>query len=120
MRSLIASVVILCSVIICVVCAAAYSVKTFEGLERAAERVSVENASALGIDEVERRYRKAKPFLSIFVCDSEAREMEAYIEDVKSAALENDREALLTAKSRLTLHIEQLRRLSGFSIEAIF
>jgi hypothetical protein len=48
------------------------------------------------------------------------RELEMYIEDIKSAALENDETALLSAKSRLKLHIEQLRRLSAFSFEAIF
>lgn len=120
MKSLIASVVILCSVVLSVVCAAAYSVNALEKLGQAAESIAVEDTGSTKIDEVEKQYKRIKPFLSLFACDSEAREMEAYIEDIKSASLTNDEEALLTAKSRLVLHIKQLRRLSGFSIEAIF
>ena len=120
MKSLIASAIILSAVILSVICAATYSVKALDRLGHAAERVSLEIAEATGIEEVEKQYGKIKPFLSLFVCDSEAREAEGYIEDIKSASLSSDKEALLTAKSRLVLHIEQLRRLAGFSIEAIF
>lgn len=121
MKSVIIAAVILCSVTASVIWAAVYSGLALDKLVGATEEVSIkEGATATGIEEVEAEYRRVKPFLSLFACDSEAREIELYIEDIKSASLENDAEALLTAKSRLILHIKQLRRLSGFSIEAVF
>ena len=121
MKSVIIAAVILCSVTASVIWAAVYSGLALGRLAESTEEVSInEGATATGVEEVEAEYRRVKPFLSLFACDSEAREIELYIEDIKSASFENDEEALTTAKSRLILHIKQLRRLSGFSIEAIF
>ena len=121
MKSVIIAAVILCSVTASVIWVAVYSGLALDRLAEATEEVSVKDgATVIGVEEVEAEYRSVNPFLSLFTCDSEAREIELYIEDIKSASLENDAEALLAAKSRLILHIKQLRRLSGFSIEAIF
>ena len=68
----------------------------------------------------EKQYLKIRPFLALFTRDDEVREIEMYIEDIKSAAEEGDSAALATAKSRLKLHVGQLKRLSKFSIEATF
>ena len=121
MRSFIISLVILCSIILSVISVAVYSSKALSELEDAVEKSEATTLSdTVSSDEIEEKYRKLRPFLSLFVCDSEAREMEMYISDIKSAAKEGEEEALLTAKNRLRLHIDQLRRLSAFSIEAIF
>ena len=48
------------------------------------------------------------------------REIEEHIEDIKSAAMTDELPDAITSKNRLILHIEQLRRLSKFSPEAIF
>ena len=121
MKSVIASVIILSCILLSVLWVAVYSRRILTELRDTVDELK-ENSSeaALQVDDIENHYRKIKPFLSLFACDSEAREVEMYIEDIKSAIAENDDDALLTAKSRLKLHIEQLRRLSGFSIEAIF
>jgi hypothetical protein len=46
--------------------------------------------------------------------------VEEYVADLKSAVKSRDDNGIIAAKSRLMLHIEQLRRLSVFNIEAIF
>ena len=121
MKSVIASVVILSCIISAVLWVGIYSNRILRELESAADELPKNEAEMTRyVNGIEMQYEKIKPFLSLFVCDSEAREIEMYIEDIKSAIAENDGEALLTAKSRLRLHVAQLRRLSGFSIEAIF
>ena len=121
MKSVIASAVILACILSAVLCVAIYSRRLLGKLEDTVDELpkSISEA-AEHVDDIKKHYKKIKPFLSLFACDSEAREIEMYIEDIKSAIAENDDDALLIAKSRLKLHIEQLRRLSGFSIEAIF
>ena len=121
MKSVIASAIILACILSSVLCVAVYSRRILTELGDTVDELK-ENSSdvAQQADNIEAHYKNIKPFLSLFACDSEAREIEMYIEDIKSAIAENDDDTLLTAKSRLRLHIEQLRRLSGFSIEAIF
>ena len=53
-------------------------------------------------------------------CNDDMKEIEMYIEDIRSAAKEDERIAITEAKSRLKLHIYQLRRLSVFSMESVF
>lgn len=121
MKSVIASAVILACILSAVLCVAIYSRRLLGKLGDTVDELSVSASETVNhVYDIEARYKEIKPFLSLFACDSEAREIEMYIEDIKSAIAENDDDALLTAKSRLKLHIEQLRRLSGFSIEAIF
>ena len=121
MKSVIASAVILASILSSVLCVAVYSTRLLGELRDMVDGLPKSMfEAAQHVEDIEKHYKKIKPFLSLFVCDSEAREIEMYIEDIKSAIAENDGEALLTAKSRLRLHVAQLRRLSGFSIEAIF
>lgn len=121
MKSVILAVIILCSVTLSVIGAAIYSGHVLDKFTMAIDdAVTGTSEAAANTEKIEKQYQRIKPFLSLFACDSEAREIETYIEDIKSASLENDEEALTTAKSRLKLHVKQLRRLSGFSIEAIF
>ncbi len=65
-------------------------------------------------------YEKIKPHLCLMVDDDEIRELEACIYDIKSAANNHSSDEFSIAKSRLTSHIKQLRRLYTLSIEAIF
>ncbi len=71
-------------------------------------------------EELEMRFKEDGRFLSLTVCEELLWEAEKCITDVKSAAMASSAEGVITAKSRLTSHLEQLKRLSGFSIEAIF
>ena len=71
-------------------------------------------------DEVEQKYKNTKFFFILFMRENDVKETEMYIEDMRTAAQENDKTALWEAKNRLMLHIQQLRRLSAFSMEAIF
>jgi hypothetical protein len=77
-------------------------------------------ASYLGAENIEREYNSIKTFLILFIRENEVRDIEMHISDIKSAAKSNDTVGVITAKNRLMLHIGQLRRLSTFSIEAIF
>ncbi len=81
-----------------------------------------ESASHLSykIKEIESEYNKIRVYLLLFMHDDDIREIEEHISDIKSAAESDSVPELMAAKSRLMLHIEQLRRLTKFSIEAIF
>ena len=69
---------------------------------------------------IEQEYESIGKYLRLFIHDSEAREIEEHIADIKSAAQMNETADAIAAKNRLLLHIEQLRRLSVFSPEAVF
>ena len=69
---------------------------------------------------IEEEYEQLRRYLILFIHDDEVREIEEHISDIKSSALSDEIGDAMTAKSRLTLHIKQLRRLSKFSTEAIF
>lgn len=69
---------------------------------------------------IEQEYKSIGKYLGLFIHDSEAREIEEHIADIKSAAQMNETADAIAAKNRLLLHIEQLRRLSVFSPEAVF
>ena len=81
---------------------------------------STPQESIAGIEKVETKYKNMKPFLTLFMRENDVKEIEMYIEDMRSAAKADDLPALTEAKSRLKLHIYQLRRLSVFSMESIF
>ena len=68
----------------------------------------------------EDEYKRLKTYLIIFMHENDVKDIEMHISDIKSAAKSNDTAGVVTAKNRLRLHIRQLRRLSTFSIEAIF
>ena len=70
--------------------------------------------------KIEERYKKIEKFLMLFIYDDAINDIEEYIEDIKSSAVTGERSDAIMAKSRLILHVRQLRRLSGFSYEAIF
>ena len=123
MKSLICSIVILCFVVFGTVFVALY---TDQRLEQFSYLILNEvpqddcEASYLGAENIEREYNSIKTFLILFIRENEVRDIEMHISDIKSAATSNDTVGVITAKNRLMLHIRQLRRLSTFSIEAIF
>ena len=73
-----------------------------------------------GAKRIEEQYKSIKRYLILFVHDDGVREIEEHIEDIKSAVITNETADAIASKNRLILHIEQLRRLSKFSPEAIF
>lgn len=70
--------------------------------------------------EIENEYESLRKFIILFIHDDEVREIEEHLSDIKSAAEADEVGEAMMAKSRLLLHIKQLRRLSKFSPEAIF
>ena len=122
MKSLIFALIILCSVILSTVLVAVYTDIILSDFEQEVEtRINNTPSEALvGIEAVSQKYKDIKPFLVLFMRESNVKEIEMYIEDIRSAAAEDDAAAITEAKNRLKLHTQQLRRLSAFSIEAIF
>ena len=122
MKTLISALIILCFVILSTVLVAVYTDKLLTSFNNTIEeKISIDTDDTLrGINDLESEYKKLKPFLVLFIRGSDVKEIEMYIEDAKSAAKESEAAALAEAKSRLMLHIDQLRRLSIFSVEAIF
>ena len=122
LKTLISALIILCFVILSTVLVAVYTDKLLTSFNNTIEeKISDDTDDTLyGINDLESEYKKIKPFLVLFIRGSDVKEIEMYIEDAKSAAKESEAAALAEAKSRLMLHIDQLRRLSIFSVEAIF
>ena len=122
MKSLICSIILLCSIILSTVLVAIYTDRQLEHFVNTIEEVSkndVTDQKTLA-EEIEREYERNKTFLVLFMYENEIRDMEMHISDIKSAVTTNDTDGMIAAKNRLKLHLEQLRRLSTFSIEAIF
>lgn len=121
MKSLICALVILFSVILTTVLCSIYTDKFLADFSNEIDKVpdNLEYETQY-IGDVEKRYKDIKLFLILFMRENDVKEIELYIEDIKTAANKNDATALAEAKGRLKLHIRQLRRLSAFSIEAIF
>lgn len=122
MKSLICSIILLCSIILSTVLVAIYTDRQLERFVNTIEEISkndVTDQNTLA-EEIEREYERNKTFLVLFMYENEIRDMEMHISDIKSAVTTNDTDGMIAAKNRLKLHLEQLRRLSTFSIEAIF
>ena len=122
MKTFVCAILLLCSVILSSISVAVYADRTLTDFALTIEKELDQNTEDpySGIREIEIKYSKLKPFLILFIREDDIQEIETYIVDIKSASNENDRASLTEAKSRLKLHIEQIRRLSVFSIEAIF
>ena len=122
MKTFVCAILLLCSVILSSISVAVYADRTLTDFALTIEKELDQNTEDpySGIREIEVKYSKLKPFLILFIREDDIQEIETYIVDIKSASNENDRASLTEAKSRLKLHIEQIRRLSVFSIEAIF
>ena len=122
MKAFICSIILLCSVVLSSILVAVYANKALTEFGNTIDTsfnsgiTDTENA----VREIESEYSRLKPFLILFIREDDIQEIETHIVDIKSAAAENDHTSLTEAKSRLKLHIEQIRRLSVFSIEAIF
>ena len=118
MKTLLCSVIILGFVILSTVSVAIRANSLLNNFSEYVEENVFTDTSSLEI--ISEEYEKLKRFMTLFIREDDIRETEMYLQDIISAAETNDSEALMTAKSRLMLHIEQLRRLSVFSFEAIF
>ena len=125
MKSLILASAILLAVIASTTFGAIFTDKKLEELTDCIESAisdGEENASEAysGAKAIEEQYQTIRKYLILFVHDDGVREIEEHIEDIKSAAMTDELPDAITSKNRLILHIEQLRRLSKFSPEAIF
>ena len=122
MKSFIFSIVILSLIILCTILIAIHTDKMLSDFEKTIESEISNNPeqTLLGIEKVASKYKSMKPFLTLFMRENDVKEIEMYIEDIRSAAKEDERFAITEAKSRLKLHIYQLRRLSVFSMESVF
>lgn len=123
MKALISSIIILCFVVFGTVFVALYTDQRLDRFsDLIAEEISEDDCAVayLGAEDIKREYESIKTYLILFMRENEVRDIEMHISDIKSAAKSNDSAGVITAKNRLLLHIGQLRRLSTFSIEAIF
>lgn len=125
MKSLILASAILLSVIAATIFGALFTDKKLGELTDCIESAipnGAEDASEVcgGAKAIEEQYQTIRKYLILFVHDDGVREIEEHIEDIKSAAMTDELPDAITSKNRLILHIEQLRRLSKFSPEAIF
>lgn len=123
MKALILSSTILLCVILSTVLVALCSNKLlsdmYEDIESTVTVDDLEGAYG-SIERIKADYEEKKSFFILFMRGKDTEGIEAYIDDVKSAIVANDDAGFITAKSRLLLHIEQLRRLSVFNLESIF
>ena len=122
MKSLICSIILLSCIICATVSVGIYTDKQLTGfINSIEERIPADDTVTYqNAEEVEREFEKMKPYLILFMQKNEVRDIEMHIADIQSAVESDDTPNILAAKSRLILHIRQLRRLSTFSIEAIF
>ena len=123
MKSLIVASVILAVIVTSAVLSSFFTdrllTKTYENIDRKISADDCESA-LVGIEEIKDDYKKVKAYYVMFLREKDAHNTEAYIEDLKSAIVSEDRSDIISAKNRLMLHIEQLRRLSVFGLESIF
>lgn len=125
MKSMILACAILLSVIAATTFGAIFTDKKLEELSACINEAidDAEDSTSKAVEgakEIEKQYESIKKYLILFVHDDGVREIEEHIEDIKSAAMTNETADAIASKNRLILHIEQLRRLSKFSPEAIF
>ncbi len=69
---------------------------------------------------IEKKFEKTDKLLSLVICNDYLYEIENGISEIKVYAKTNDKNGTELSKSRLLSQIEQLRRLSVISVEAIF
>ena len=125
MRSLIIALIILATVVSTTVIGAFLTDRRLEKFKNQIElAIPSESRDTVKISEgakqIEEEYKSLRKFIILFIHDDGVREIEEHISDIKSAAEADELSDAIIAKSRLILHIEQLRRLSKFSSEAIF
>ena len=118
MKAFISAASLFCLAIISTVLVAIYANKALTDFDAFIDESLEENPTNISI--IEEKYKDIKPFLILFMHEKDVKEMEMYIADIKNAVQKNNTTSLHEAKSRLKLHIKQLRRQSVFSIEAIF
>ena len=121
MKSMMCALTILFSVIIATVLVSIYTDELLTDFIDVIDDIPGDSESISAYaDEVEQKYKNTRLFFILFMRENDVKETEMYIEDMITAAQENDKTALMEAKSRLRLHTQRLKRLSAFSIEAIF
>lgn len=118
MKALICAIIILCAVTLSTIFVGIYSDKLLSDFNSTVDTALV--AKSENIDEIKITYQRIKPFLTLFMCDKDVKQLELYIEDAINSSMSDDKNELMATKSRLRLYIDQLRRQSAFSIDAIF
>lgn len=122
MKSLIISLAILSSVIVTTILSAVYTDKLLGELEDTVLDLCEDGCDESNgkISKIENEYDRIKTYLILFSRQNDVQRIEEYISDIKSSHNSGDTDGLISAKSRLLLHVRQQRRLSRLGIEAIF
>ncbi len=124
MKSLILSILIIAAIITFTVTGTVLTDRSLEEISAYTEKIDSTSADFDVINEqlssAEKSFSKSEKFLSLTLCDEHLEEIKRGLTDIKSSASAESREGVITAKSRLISYIEELRRLSSFSIETIF
>ena len=124
MKSLTASIILLCSVVVLAICGSICVSVQLENMHNSAESISIgtEGFSSVmnNLSLMEEKYQKNRILFSLILNDDTSDTIENYINDIKSSAEAESKDDLLVAKNRLIAHIEQTRRLNTFNIDSIF
>ena len=124
MKSLVASIILLSSVVVLTICGSICVSVRLENVRDSIESISIDKedfASVMkSLSLMEEKYQKNRILFSLILNDDTSDTIENYIDDIKSAAEAESKDDLLVAKNRLIAHIEQTRRLNTFNIDSIF
>ena len=123
MKSLIASVVILLTILSVTVIGSICVSESLDSLEEKINAINITQgfeAVKNAADSAEHAHKKYYLLYSLMLDDDAVEQTDAYLLDIKSSAEAESIEGVLTAKSRLIAHIEQIRRLSTLNIESVF
>jgi len=93
---------------------------SFEELYKMVDAAEIEPAAAVGdYTEIFEHFKKKEPFISLTVNHEDLTAVEDAFAEIIGAAKADDKEAIITIKSRLISSIEHLKRLAGINIESI-
>ena len=123
MKSLIASIIILSTVLLATVLSSLCISRSLDLIDEKINAINTEegfDAIKSAADSAERAHQKYHLLYSLMLDDDAVEHTDAYLLDIKSSAEAQSTEGVVIAKSRLIAHIKQIRRLSTFSIESVF
>lgn len=125
MKSSVIAIIILALALSATLCSSAITGKTLMELRDDIESSFLkcgESCSEIlaASTDMRKRFDGYITYLSFFINDEDMLEITQYYDDIKSAAAADSYDGALEAKNRLISQLEHLKRLSSFSIDAVF
>ena len=122
MKSVICAIVMLCLIVGLTFFTSLYSHHTLEEMTKDLDfgfDNSTYESSENAMKELRSDYESFLPFITLFINENEARDLEKQIMDLESAVRSQSLDDIITEKNRLAVLLTQLKRLSILSPEAI-